>query len=335
MVRSKLLRIGGGLVLPLLLFAWSKTGIFFSQQLTDNLYWLNTKDSGLLVAVSPFIDYNDFVFVHADAFFSNANFNRENTIFSANCQIEKVFQLPKIGNNDVLYLNTSVFLPKYYTDYSLIDFSIGDSLSIYLAGRYRMVMNMLIKHRKFLSDSLNDYYQPEIRTSVTLPVPYAYISARGSAGIKKYNNRDIPYFGLSLNLTLPLTYAYACSFILDFYRAGSATDSTPLVSSYADDPFFERENINEESVLRFGFKRLFVKQYLEFNMECDIYNRNFFQVQSITRNDRGARIRVDFTKIISRHITLVAGLESILNDSSADDFSYTKTSIDLNVEWVF
>ena len=335
MVRSNPLRIGGGLVLPLLLFAWAKTGVFFSQQFTDNLYWLNIKDSGLLVAVSPFIDYNDFVLVHADAFFSNANFNRENTIFSANCQIEKAFQLPKIGNNDVLYLNTSVFLPKYYTDYSLVDISAGDSLSIYLAGRYRMVMNALINYRNFLSDSLNDYYQPEIRTSITLPVPYAYISPRGSAGIKKYDDRVIPYFGLVLNLTLPLTYTYACSFILDYYRAGSATDSSPLISSYADDPFFESENINEASVLRFGFKRLFIKQSAEFNIECDIYKRNFFPVESITRNDKGARIRVELTKILSRHITLVSGLESILNESTADDFSYTKTSVDLNIEWVF
>ena len=335
MARSNPLRIGGGLVLPLLLFASSKTGVFFSQLVTDNLYWLNSKDSGLLVAVMPFIDYDDFVFVHADAFFSNANFNRENTVFSASCQIEKSFQLPRIGNNDVLYLNTRIFLPKYYTDYSLVDFSVGDSLSVYLAGRYRMVVDAAMEYRYFLSDSLNAYYQPELSTSITLPVPYAYLSPRGNVGIKRYDDRDIPYFGLSMDLMLPLTYTYSCSFIFDYHRAGSATDSSPLIGSYADDPFFEKENIYEASVLRFGFKRLFINQYAELDIACDLYNRNFFLVESIERNDKGALMRAEFTKVISRHITLILGLESMLNASSAEDFSYTKTSLDFNIEWVF
>jgi hypothetical protein len=318
-----------------LVFALSKTGVSFSQLLTDNVYLLNRKSSGLMVAFGPFIEYDDFVALHADAFLSNVNFNTDNTFFSSSCQIQKTFQLPMIGNNDAFYMNLSVFLPSYYTDYSFIEFKAGDSLCIYLASKYRCVTAAEIKYRKFAADSIPSYFQPEFSTSVTLPIPYAFLSPRIHAGIKKYENRDIPCYNLSLNFVLPLTYTYSCSFVFDFYRAGSSNESSLLAASYADDPFFEQENIHQSTDLTFYFNRLFIRQYAGLGIEFEVYNRDFFEVESLERNDRGVRLRAEFTRSMNRHFTLALGLESIFNSSSATDFSYTKTGVDLNIEWIF
>ncbi|MGB3341174.1 MAG: hypothetical protein WBB37_06805 [bacterium] len=335
MVRSKPFWIGGGLVLPLLIFAWSKTGISVSQLLTDNVYLLNMKSSGLMFALGPFIELDDFVALRADAFFFNVNFNSDNTVFLSGCQVQKVFQLPMIGNNDALYINASVFLPSYYTDYSFTEFKLGDSLGIYFASKYRWVTDAAIEYRNFMADSIDSYFQPEFSTSVTLPIPYAFLSPKIHAGIKKYENRDIPFYDLSLNFALPLTYSYSCSFIFDFYRAGSPNEGSPLTGSYADDPFFEQENIHQSTDLTFYFNRLFIRQYAELGIEFEVYNRDFFEVESLERNDRGARLRAEFTKSLNSHFAMVLGIESIFNSSSAADFSYTKTGLELNIEWIF
>lgn len=335
MVRSKSLRLGGGLVLPLLIFAWSKTGISFSQLVTDNVYLLNTKGSGLVVAVGPFVEYNDFIVLHADAFLSNINFSTDNTVFSGSGQIQKIFQLPRIGNNDVIFLNAGVFLPSYYTDYSSAFFKLGDSLSVYFFGKFRCVTEAAFIYQAYLSDSIESYYQPEIGTSVTLPIPYAFLAPRIYAGIKKYENRDIPFYDLSMQVSLPLTYTYSSRFDLHFYRAGSPNETSPLSRLYADDPFFLQENIHQSLDLTFYLSRLFIREYAELNFEFELYNRDFFEIESTERNDRGVRIRTEFTKLMNRHLVFVLGLESIFNDSSIADFGYTKLGFDLNIEWVF
>lgn len=336
MVRNKILSTGGVvLLLPFLLYSYTNKGLSFSYTATDNVYLLNIKDNGSIIDISPFFRYEGFFSFMYNGNVSLINFDNNNIFLTNNLSLQKNCYFAGVGNKNITYVSLYSFLPVSRDIYTYMELSFGNSLNIYLVDKYLFAPDINLKYKNFSSDSMSDYLEPNIKSSIKIPLPYFFFIPEIGAGMKMYDNEALLFYTILSYFDFPLTMNFSAALSLSYSHTQHPEDVYPIDAAYADDPFFEQENLSHISEIILSVNKVFLKQYSQLSLDVQIFEKDFFEVDNRGRNDNGLKASVAFTKFIQRNLSLAVRFESLFNSSSLDDFDYNKNNLELSFQLIF
>jgi len=323
------------LLLPFILLSDSYAGIKVSNLYTDNLYYIGEIErGGNQTTVSPFFSYSDFLDFDYTGDASMIDFDGEDIFIGNRVDIQKRFNLPGLGNRNYLYVNGYSFFPLNYRNYGLSEIFGGDSLSLYI-GNWLLGLGMEVGYVDFSSNSIEDYIKPEIKTDLSIPMPYFYFVPGFTAGFMIYEDWRIPYYNFSLGLDFPLTGDFTIAVSGSYFQLSESEDDSPLSDSLLLDPFFENEGITRNVSLGLSVNKIFLKQKSYLNLYLSLFEKDFFEVENIQRNDSGFFAGLQYTKIVGNNTSFFFGVSSQVNNSTIEDLSYTKNSVSGGIQLIF
>jgi hypothetical protein len=329
--------VGGAIVLllPFILLSSSYAGIKLYDSYTDNLYFIGEIErGGNQITVSPFFGYSGFLDLGYMGDVSMIDFDGNDIFIGNRIDIQKKFNLPGLGNRNYLYVNGYNFFPINYQNYGLNEIYGGDSLSLYI-GNFLLGLRIEVGYVNFNNDSVEDYIKPEIKTDLSIPMPYFYFVPGFGAGFMVYEDRRLPYYDLALGLDFPLTGDFTISLSGDYFRLSVNGNNSPLSDSLLLDPFFENEGITKDVVLGLSVNRAFVGQKSYLSLYLSLFKKDFFEVENIHRNDSGFFAGIQYTKIISNNTSFFVGFSSEINNSTIENLSYTKNIVSGGIQLIF
>jgi hypothetical protein len=329
--------VGGAIILllPFLLLSNIYSGFSASNSYTDNLYFIGEIErGGNKTNVSPFISYSGLLDFNYSGDVSIIDFDKDDIFIGNQVGIEKRFNLPGLGNRNYLYLSGYNFIPVNYQNYGLNEIYGGDSLSLYL-GNFLLSTGMKIGYVNFISDSIEDYFKPEIKTNLSIPMPYFYFVPGAGAGLIFYKNERLPYYNFSLSLDFPLTGDFTMFVSGNCFWLSEPEIDYLISDSLLLDPFFENEGVVRNINLNLSINKIFVEQKSYVNLYLAIFEKNFFEIGNILRNDSGIFGGLQYTKMISNNISLFFSLSSKVNNSTIENLSYTKNNIGGGIQLIF
>ncbi len=294
---------------------------------------LSLKEPGVIFSLMPVYDFRDYFGIHYDGALSVINLLPENIIIENYLKLEKSIDFEDLGNRNIIAGKIYSFFPISFPIYQMFDFGLSDSLNYYITDRYLFAPNVKLKYRYFVSDSVTNYTETKIGTAVRIPLPYFFFAPYGAVGMRHFKQDALLSYSLLIDFFFPLTGDFSLGTYVKYDRIGESNDSSIITLEYADDPFFEYENLHQAKEIQIALHRLFKNSKISgFFL---IYQKYFFPVYNQTRADNGFIINVNYTKIISRDLALSAEFESLNNHSSVDDFDYIKNSVLLNIRLTF
>ena len=323
------------MLLPFILLSSSYSGIKLSNSYTDNLYYIGEiKRGGNQTNVSPFFSYSGFFDFDYTGDASMIDFDGEDIFIDNQVEIQKRFNLPGLGNGNYLYVNGYNFFPLNYRDYGLSEISGGDSLSLYI-GNFLLGLGMEVGYVDFISDSVEDYIKPEIKTSLSIPMPYFYFIPGFDAGFMIYEDTRLPYYDFSLGLDFPLTGDFTIALSGNYFQLSLNGGDLPLSDSLLLDPFFEKEGITRNISLGVSVNKTFVGQKAYLSLYLSLFEKGFFEVENIQRDDSGFFVGLQFMKMIESNTSFFVGFSSLVNNSTIENLSYTKNSVSGGIQLIF
>jgi len=326
---------GGAIILLLPLLLLSYAGITVSDSYTDNLYFIGEIErGGNKTSISPFLSFSGFFDFDYLGDAAMIGFDKEDIFIGNRVGIQKRFNLPGLGNRNYLYLNGYNFIPLNYENYGLNEIYGGDSLSFYI-GNFLLGMGIKVGYVNFSSDSVEDYFKPEITTNLSIPMPYFYFVPGFGAGFMIYGDERLPYYNFSLSLDFPLTGDFTMSFSGNYFRLSEPGNVYPISDSLLLDPFFEKEGIARNVGLNFSINKIFVEQKSYLNFYLALFEKDFFEIGDILRNDSVIFGSLQYTKIISNNISFFISLSSEVHNSTIGNLSYTKNNISGGIQLIF
>jgi len=338
MVKVRNLGIAGGaivLLLPFLLFPNSYTGVSLSNSYTDNLYFIGAiKKGGNTTNVSPFFSYSGFLDFDYSGNVSVIDFDEEDIFFGNRAGIQKIFNLPGLGNRNYFYLNGYNFSTLNYRNYGLNEIYGGDSISLYI-GNVLLSTGIQIGYMDFSSDSIEDYVKPEVKTYLSIPMPYFYFIPGVDAGLMFYENERLPYCNLSLSLNFPLTGDFTIYVSGNYFWMSEPENNYLLPDSLLLDPFFEEEGIKRNININLSINKSFIKYKSYMSLYLNLFEKDFFEIGDLLRNDSGISVGLQYTKIIDNNISFFVSFSSELNNSNIENLDYTKNNIGGGIRLIF
>lgn len=325
--------IRGGVILLLPFVIYSASTLSLNISATDNINMLNLKTPGIVFGVAPIYDFRDHFGLHYDGAFSLINLIPENLIIENYLKVEKTIDFEGVGNRNFIAGKIYSFFPVSFNIYQLFDFGLSDSLNYYIKDRYLFAPDIRLKYRYFLSDSIIDYTETKIGSGLRIPLPYLFFTPYGAVGMRYLSQDALFLYSLVFDFSFPLTGDFSLGAYIKYDHIGESENSSIITLEYADDPFFEYENLHQAQQMQIVLHRLLGDAKISGSFL--IYQKDFFSVSDQTRNDRGFTIDISYTKIIGRDIALSAGFESLNNHSSIDDFDYIRNSLLLNIRLTF
>jgi hypothetical protein len=323
------------LLLPFLLLANGYIGISVSNSYADNLYFIGeVEKSGNQTSASPFLSYSGFFDFDYMGNVSILDFDKEDIFIGNRVSIQKSFDLPGLGNNNHLYLNGYNFMPFNYEDYDLNEIYLGDSLSLYL-GNFLFGLGMEVSYVNFSSDSIEDYMKPGIKTDLSIPMPYFYLIPGVGSGFMLYGEKRRPYYDFSLVLDFPLTGDFTFAISGNYFNLSERENDSPLSDSLLLDPFFENEGITSSSNVGLSINKIFVKHKAYLSLSLSLFEKEFFEVENMQRDDSGFLASLLYTKIVNKNTSFFVGFSSEINSSTIENLSYTKNSISGGFRLIF
>ena len=323
------------MLLPLLLFSNSYTGITVSNSYTDNLYFIGEiKKYGNITNVSPFLDYSGFLDFGYRGDVSVIDFDGEDVFIGNRVGIQKTFNLPGLGNRNHLYINGYNFTPLNYENYSLNEIYGGDSLSLYV-GKFLLGMGMKVAYINFNYDSVKDYIRPELTIGLSIPMPYFYFIPGYDAGYMVYEDERLPYYNFSLSLDFPLTGDFTTAVSGNYFRVSGIESYSPLADSLLLDPFFENEGIKGSVDINLSVNKTFAEQKAYLSLYLTLFEKDFFEVESIERKDSGFLAGLKYDKIVNNNTSFFITFSSQLNNSTIENLSYVKNNIGVGIQLIF
>lgn len=328
--------LGGGalLLLPLVLFSDNSAGLALAFTATDNLQFLNIKDQGASVTISPFLRHQGFVTFTYDGAISLIGLDQNNLFFGNDIALIKHMFLPGVGNKNTLYLDAYVLLTSTFDIYRMNEYSLGDSLSVYIAKKYYFIADLQGHYTDYRNDSLTDYLQAHLRTSLSIPMPYFFLTPSVRGGFRIYEDQTLPFYGGSVSIDLPLTLDFSLTAAGTFLRHSEPTTHITVLT-YADDPFFEKENLEQTADIMVGCTKLFLAQRSRLNLNVQLYDKRFFELDNMGRQDEGFTCRALLTHTIDRNSVVSIGYSYLANSSTLGSFTYDKNTIDLSLQLLF
>ncbi len=323
------------LLLPFLLLSNSYTGITVSNSYTDNLYFIGEIEKrGNITNVSPFFSYSGFLDFDYLGNVSIIDFDGEDIFIGNRVGIQKIFNLPGLGNRNYLYLNGYNFTPVNYQNYGLNEIYGGDSLSLYV-GNFLLGAGIKVAYVNFNSDSVKDYIRPELKTDLTIPMPYFYFVPGIDAGLMIYENERLPYYDFSLSLDFPLTGDFTILFSGNYFLLMEPKENYALSDSLLLDPFFEEEGIERKINFNLSVNKTFAEQKAYLSLYLTLFDKDFFEVGSIQRKDTGFLASLRYDKIVNNNTSFFVSFSSQLNNSTIENLSYVKNNIGAGIQLIF
>ncbi len=323
------------LLLPFLLLSNSYTGFSVSNSYTDNLYFIGEiEKGGNKTNISPFLSYSGFLDFDYLGNVSIIDFDSEDIFIGNRVGIQKRFNLPGLGNRNHLYINGYNFAPLNYENYGLNEIYGGDSLSLYV-GNFLLGVGMKVAYVNFNSDSVEDYIKPEIKTTLSIPMPYFYFIPGVDAGYMVYEDERLPYYTFSLSLDFPLTGDFTILFSGNYFSLMEPEENYALSDSLLLDPFFEEEGIERKVNLNLSINKTFTKQKAYLDLYLEFFEKDFFEIGGILRNESGFFGGLRYTKIINSNTSFFVSFSSQWNNSTIENLSYVKNNIGGGIQLIF
>lgn len=326
--------ITGSILLPLVLYSDHSAGLSLAFTATDNLQFLNIKERGAIVTVSPFVRYQGFATITYDGAISLVGLDPNNLFFGNDIEIQKHMFLPGVGNRNTLYLDAYVLHTSTYDIYRMNEFSLGDSLSVYIAKKYYCMVDLQGTYTDYRDDSLTDYLQSHMRTSLSIPMPYFFLTPSVRGGLRLYEDQTLPFYGGSATIDLPLTLAFSITASASFFRHSEPTTHITTLT-YADDPYFERENLEQTREITIGCTKLFLAQRARIHLNTGLYDKRFFEIDNMGRQDEGFTGQATLSHTIDRNSVISIGYSYLSNSSTFGVFNYDKHTADLSLQLTF
>jgi len=328
---------GGGvfLLLPLLLYSYNPKGLSISYSSTDNIYLLDIKDRGSIMSISPFLSYDNFIDFQYYGNFSVVNFDNSNLYLDNYIEMQKKVYLPGVGNKNIFYLNFYNFFSTSYEIYRIYEIALGDSLNIYLEDNYLSSSGIQLKYKVFPDDSINNYFEPGLNLSISIPLPYFFFSPRFSTGFRIFNDESMLFYKVSSSIYFPMTLDFSLSLSLSYYNLQPPDIEFSIINTYLDDPFYEVEAIKEMTEFNINLFKLFPDIDSRVDLNIHLFDKRFFEVDNISRNDKGFKANIKFSKMLRENLITNAKFESYINSSTFPDFEYTRNTIGLSLQLIF
>ena len=317
-----------------MLFSDHAAGLTLAVDATDNIQFLNIKDQGATITINPFLRYQGFVTFAYDGALSLIGLKYDNLFYGNDVALIKHFFLPGVGNKNTLYADAYILLTTTYDMYRMNEYSVGDSLSVYLAKRYYFSIDLQGAFTDYRTDSLTDYLQAKARTSLSIPMPYFFLTPLAHGGARFYNDQTLPFYGGSVSIDLPLTLAFSMTASGTFLRHTEPTTHITTLT-YADDPFFERENLEQTWDITVGCTKLFIAQRSRLNLSVQVYNKLFFEMDNMGRQDEGFTGQISLTHTVDHYTVVSVGYSYLNNSSTLGTFTYDKNTVDLSLQMLF
>ena len=335
---SRILRKGGAiLLLPFIALSYNPNkggGIGFGYGITDNIYQLSIRDGGQIISISPYLFYSGPLDIDYAGDISLINFETDNLVLTNEMEMAKKILLPGIGNKTAFYVDVFSFYTPGYEQYRTIDVTGGNSLQAYLRN-YFISLNTKLRYKYYLLDSLNGYLEPLINFACGIPLPYFVFTPDIEIGFRKYLEEFIPFYRTGSNLFFPLTMHLSAAMEINYLHSSTPQNDyiTPL--RYADDPFFEEENLEELLNLKLMATRTIAKKRIFAEVQVSLFRKAFHEVEDLERIDKGLDFALRFTKFIGGNLRLRLDGKSHINSSNIEDFDYMKNTIEMNLELIF
>ncbi len=321
------------MLLPFLLLSY--TGISVSNSYTDNLYFIGEiEKAGNKTNVSPFLSYSGFLDLDYWGDLTMIDFDKEDIFIGNRIAVQKTFNLPGLGNRNNLYLSGYNFIPVNYQNYGLSEIYGGDSLSLYV-GKFLLGAGMKASYVNFSSDSIEDYVKFESKINLSIPMPYFYFVPGFDAGFMFYGDERLPYYNLSLSLDFPLTGDFTMIVSGSYFHLSEPEMDYLISDSLLLDPFFENEGVVENINLNLSISKIFVEQKSYVNLYLALFEKDFFEIGNILRNDSGFLASLQYTKIVNNNTSLFVGFSSEFNNSTIENLSYTKNGVNVGIQLIF
>jgi hypothetical protein len=335
---SKILFRGGVLILlPFIVSSYTQTkggGIGLGYGITDNIYQLNIRDGGQIISVSPYLFCTGLLDIDYFGDVALINLEIDNLLLSNEMELAKKILLPGIGNKTVFYAVVSSFYTPAYEQYRTFDITGGNSLHVYLS-KYLFSLDTEVRYKNFLLDSLTDYVEPRLNIACAIPLPYFILTPEIETGFRKYFQEFVPFYRTGSSVFLPLTLDFSAAMVVNYLHVSQPQSNHIIPLSYADDPFFEQENLSESITLEMSATRVFQKQRVFVEVDFDLFQKTFYEIEGLQRTDKGIEFNIGFTKFIRSNMRLHLNGRSHANASTIDDFDYMKNEIEVNLELIF
>ena len=337
-VTSRILFRGGVfLLLPFIASSYSPAqggAIGLGYGVTDNLYQLNIRDAGQTMTLSPYLFYSGFLDIDYSGNIALINFERDNLLFTNEMEIAKKILLPGIGNKTDFYAGILSFHTPGYEQYRTIDITGGNSLHVYF-DNYLLSMETTVRYKHYLLDSLDDYLEPRLDLSCGIPLPYFVLTPVFEIGFRKYLQETTPLYRIGSSLFFPLTLDFSTSMEVYYWHAAQPQFDHIIPLTYADDPFFEEENLNELLTLEISATRTFIRQRIFAEANMHMFQKKFYDIEELPRTDKGLIISIDITKFVNEDLKLRLAGNTCVNTSTIADYDFVKNEIVLNLELIF
>jgi hypothetical protein len=332
-----MLRGGVLALLPFIASSYSPqkyAGFQVGYAITDNISQLNLRNAGQVINVSPFFFYGGFLQFDYDGDISLINFESANLLVANDIKITKNILLPGIGNKTAIYADIYSFYTPSYEQYRIFDISAGNSLHTYF-GNHPFSLDMKVRHKYYVLDSLDDYLEPSLDIALSIPLPYSLFTPDIEIGFRKYLEELVPFYRIGSELFFPLTLEFSIATGVKYLRSSQPQSDYIIPLRYVDDPFFEEENISELSGLDILVTRTIAKKRIFIEAKLALFRKAFYEIENLERIDKGLLLSLRFTKIINDNLRLQVNGNNQINTSTIEDFDYMKNEVELNLELIF
>jgi len=322
------------LLLPVFVFSYSMRSVSFASNITNNINEFNQSSAGQITSLKPYFLYDGFLIFIYNGDLSVINFNATDLFVTNDVQLAKNILLPGVGNKTIAYTKFYTFYTPSYDLYNNIDIECGDRLDFYFDNLlFSSDVNVSYKH--YYSDDIMSYLEPRLNTHLRVPIPYAFLTPQFASGARIYGNEFVPFYTAATQLHFPLTMDFSVSSQFTFHHVMQPESEYITSPEYADDPFFEKVNLNQMYDLDIIITKTFIKQRASVETHLNLFHKNFYEIEGIGRTDGGLQVDLQYKRLLTSQLDFSVRASTWMNSSTVDDFDFVKSDLELIFELLF
>ena len=322
------------LLLPLFVFSYSMRSVSFASSITNNINEFNQSGAGQITSLKPYFLYDEFLTFNYNGDLSVINFNATDLFVANDVELAKNVLLPGVGNKTIAYTRFYIFYAPSYDPYNTIGIQGGDLLDFYF-DNLLFSSDASVSYEHYYSDSIMSYLEPRLKADLRVPIPYAFLTPQFASGARIYANEFIVFYTAATQLHFPLTMDFSVSSQFTFYHAMQPESEYITPPQYADDPFFEKVNLDQMHDLDIFITKTFIKQQASVEAHLNFFHKKFYEIEGIGRTDDGLQVDLQYKKLLTSRLDFSVKTSIWTNSSSVDDFDFVKSDLELIFELLF